>query len=382
MILPPSLLSSRTDSFLHHLFDAELHAKTLQSLHGAVLGSLHCAQAGVALIGRGLAFARGLAIKHATKQVDRLLSNPRLDPVELTPAWVDFVRAARSHIVVAFDWTEFAMDGHSTVALCMVTKGGRATPLLWRSVPTEHIQRIAAEDELLERLRVAIPDSVRITLLADRGFGTKDCYSFLEALGIDYVIRFKESTLVQDSDGVARPAQQYVPKSGRAHAILNAHVTADRKPINVVVCKQAKAMKQAWCLASSRGDLLPSEIVNLYALRFTIEERFRDTKNEHVGMGLSAVRIKSCDRRDRLLLLIALSQVLLHLLGAAGESLGFDRLLKVNTRPGRAHSLYHQGEYYYQSLLTMKPESAAALLTRFDQLLREHPQCRELFALL
>ena len=83
-----------------------------------------------------------------------------------------------------------------------------------------------------------------------------------------------------------------------------------------------------------------------------------------------------------MLLLIALAQVLLQLLGAAGESLGYDRLLKVNTRPGRAHSLYHQGEYYYQSLLTMKPASVQALLTRFDQLLREHPQCREIFALL
>src|SRR5690242_21585054 len=134
MTLPPALLSSRTDSFLHHLFDAELHAKTLLSLHGAVLGTLHCAQAGVALIGRGLAFARGLAIKHAVKQVDRLLSNPRLDPVELTPAWVAYVVAARSDIVVAFDWTEFAADGHSTIALSMITKGGRATPLMWKSV--------------------------------------------------------------------------------------------------------------------------------------------------------------------------------------------------------------------------------------------------------
>ena len=382
MHLPPTLLSSRTDSFLRPLFDAELHAKTLLSLHGAVLGTLHCAQAGVALIGRGLAFARGLAVKHATKQVDRLLSNPRLDPVELSPAWLHYVCAARTQILVAFDWTEFAKDGHSTVALSMITKGGRATPLLWKSVPTENIQRIAAEDELLERLRAAIPESVRITLLADRGFGSQDCYSFLEALGIDYIIRFKESTLVQDSDGNVRPAREYVPKNGRAHAIASARVTADKKKVAIVVCKQEKGMKQAWCLASSRGDLLPSEIINLYALRFTIEERFRDTKNEHVGMGLSAIRIKSCDRRDRLLLLIALAQVLLSVLGAAGESLGFDRLLKLNTRPGRAHSLYHQGEYYYQALLTMKPQSADALLHRFDQLLRDHPQCRELFALL
>ncbi len=382
MNLPSTLLSARTDSFLTPMFEGELHAKTLLSLHGVVVGTLHCAQAGVALIGRGLACARGLSQKHAIKQVDRLLSNPRLDPVELTPAWVKYVQAARAQIVVALDWTEFAKDGHSTIALSMITKGGRATPLLWRSVPTENIQRIAAEDELLERLRAALGESVRITLLADRGFGSQDFYTFLEALQIDYIIRIKESTLVEDSDGNTRPAREYVPKNGRAHATPSARVTTDRKPVAQFVCKHQKGMKEAWCLVSSRADLLPSEIINLYALRFSIEERFRDTKNEHTGMGLSAVRIKSCDRRDRLLLLIALAQVLLSILGAAGESLGFDRLLKANTRPGRAHSLYHQGEYYYQALLTMKPESSAALLTRFDELLRAHPQCREIFALL
>ena len=224
MTLPPTLLSSRTDSLLHHLFDSELHAKTLLSLHGAVLGTLHCAQAGVALIGRGLAYARGLSIKHAVKQVDRLLSNPRLDPIELAPAWITYVVAARSQVVVAFDWTEFALDGHSTVVLSMITKGGRATPLLWRSVPTEKIQRIAAEDELLERLRAAIPRQVRITLLADRGFGNQDCYGFLQALGIDYIIRFKESTFVQGSDGTSRPAREYVPSNGRTCAILDARL--------------------------------------------------------------------------------------------------------------------------------------------------------------
>ncbi len=126
---PPTLIASRTHSLIVLLFDAELHAKMLLSLHGAVLGTLQSARAGVALIGRGLATARGLNQKHAVKQVDRLLSNPRLDPVELTPAWVTYVEAQRTDIVVAFDWTEFAKDKHSTVALCMISKGGCAMPL-------------------------------------------------------------------------------------------------------------------------------------------------------------------------------------------------------------------------------------------------------------
>ena len=48
-------------------------------------------------------------------------------------------------------------------------------------------------------------------------------------------------------------------------------------------------------------------------------------------MGLSATRIGEPMRRDRLLLISAFATALLTLLGAVGERLGMDRLLKSNT---------------------------------------------------
>jgi hypothetical protein len=36
-----------------------------------------------------------------------------------------------------------------------------------------------------------------------------------------------------------------------------------------------------------------------YGKRFTIEETFRDTKNGHLGIGLSATHIRDEGRRDR-----------------------------------------------------------------------------------
>ena len=113
----PLLWDSRADSFLHDCFDAELHKKTLRSVRDAVLGTLASARAGVAHIGRGLAQARGLRPKHAIKQVDRLLSNHRLDLEALAPSWLGFVVGNRTDIVIAFDWTDFAKDDQSTLAL-------------------------------------------------------------------------------------------------------------------------------------------------------------------------------------------------------------------------------------------------------------------------
>ncbi len=51
-------------------------------------------------------------------------------------------------------------------------------------------------------------------------------------------------------------------------------------------------------------------------------------------MGMSSIRVNRPERRDRLFLLNAFAIVLLTLLGAAGESLGYDRHLKANTLSG------------------------------------------------
>ncbi len=48
----------------------------------------------------------------------------------LLAAWVRFVVGVRKEIVVALDWTEFDADDQSVLALYLVSKQGRATPLL------------------------------------------------------------------------------------------------------------------------------------------------------------------------------------------------------------------------------------------------------------
>jgi hypothetical protein len=70
-------------------------------------------------------------------------------------------------------------------------------------------------------------------------------------------------------------------------------------------------------------------------------------------MGLGATPIGEPTRRDRLLLINAFAMVLLTLLGAAGESLGMDRLLKSNTSKTRTHSLFRQGCMLYELIPTM-----------------------------
>ena len=87
-------------------------------------------------------------------------------------------------------------------------------------------------------------------LLADRGFGDVKLYAYLEELGWDFVIRFRAGIRVENAAGQVRTAGAWVPARGQARELTDARVTAQRYPVPVVCVKQ-RAMKEAWCLASS-----------------------------------------------------------------------------------------------------------------------------------
>ena len=70
-------------------------------------------------------------------------------------------------------------------------------------------------------------------------------------------------------------------------------------------------------------------------------------------------------------LICALAFPLLTLLGAAGEQLGMDRMLKVNTVKRRTHSLLNQGCYYFAQIADMEEEKLKRLLNKFNELLLE-----------
>src|SRR4029453_8208694 len=93
--------------FLDGVLDEDIHTKRVESLANAALGVMTGASLAVAMIGKSLAQARGLLTKHAVKQVDRLLSNPRIEAWDIFATWVPEMVGPRKDIVVAMDWTDF-----------------------------------------------------------------------------------------------------------------------------------------------------------------------------------------------------------------------------------------------------------------------------------
>jgi Transposase DDE domain len=369
-------------SFLDSVLSEDTHAKRVDSLANAALGVMTGASLAVAMIGKSLAQARGLLTKHAVKQVDRLLSNPRIEAWDVFATWVPEMVGPRKDIVVAMDWTDFDADGQATLALKLVTRQGRATPLVWLSVLKDELStaRNDYEDACLRRLAEVLPDDVTVTLLADRGFADTKLFGFLDELGFAYVIRLKGNTTVRAVDGPTRPAGEWVGQGGRARKLRDATVTAAQCPVGAVVCVQAKAMKEAWCLAASNAAASSRQIIDLYSKRWGVEPSFRDTKDLRFGMGLSSARISDPQRRDRLLLLNAFAVVLLTLLGAAGESLGMDRHLKSNTVKTRTHSLFRQGCMLYDLIPNMPEHRLKPLIQQYAEILQQSRVVTETFA--
>jgi hypothetical protein len=367
---------NRVYQFMAPDFGPVMHAKRLLSLTLATVGVCHSSRASIAEIGRSLASVTGKTPKHCIKQIDRLLSN---DGVDLDAAMATYIRVIvgdREAVVLAMDWTEYPVNDQATVVLSLVTVHGRATPLAWRTVPKKGLngRRNGFEDYLIHFVAGVLGRGVQVTVLADRAFGDVELYEMLEKLGWDYVIRYRGVIEATDpATGEVRPSTEWIPEGGVPHRIEGALLTQARVAVPAMVCVKAPKMKDGWCLATSLKRRTAEEVVALYARRFTIEETFRDEKDDRFGWGLKETSLRTPGRRDRMLFVLAMARLLLTLLGAAGEQLGLDKKLRANTvTKKRTHALVTQGRKYAVGVGVLA-SFAIPLLNLFHELSKHVP---------
>ncbi len=98
-------------------------------------------------------------------------------------------------------------------------------------------------------------------------------------------------------------------------------------------------------------------------------------------MGMGQIGMASAIRRDRLWLLNALAILLLTVLGAAGEALGYDCMLRSNTAKRRTHSLFRQGSMLYELIPNMPEARLSPLIEKFVAMLAEVPEFKETFGI-
>ena len=196
-------------------------AKTLASL---VAGAMRVERVSLVNLGRRMLGHS----KHQIKRAWRFCANPR---VETSDAMAGILRRLlkkrKKALWIALDWVD--IRNYQTLMASAVLKG-RAIPLCWASCRRHtydgHRFRNTFEESLLLVLRSMIPETVRVILLADRGFGRCALAAFLRRHHFSYVIRIQSKVRVKFR-GFDGQLQDYPIGKGEAKVFRDVAYRAD-----------------------------------------------------------------------------------------------------------------------------------------------------------
>jgi len=280
---------------------------------------------------------------HRLKRLWRFLNNERVDDlavqVALIPYPVDRLGRPR-WLGLAIDWTMFDTVTPSgkrvryQVLRIAVPRRGRALPLLQVAYDRDNLPAPKSQNRLEEEALLAVvqalPSSVRPVILADRGFARANFFAFLEAHGLDYVVRIDKGTCMTEThgrrwklgeEGTRRgeirwsPNIRYALYHGRPSDLLINVAPCWRLPSHQLRNPRRKEPKEPWYLATSLGNA--GNAIAWYQQRGWIKQSFKDSKSR---FALDAVQVGTPDRLTRLLvaMTIALSWLTLAALPEIG----------------------------------------------------------------
>src|SRR6266478_1330293 len=137
----------------------------------------------------------------AVKRLSRLLHNERLDPRLLADAvLLQALHQLPKHgkVRLAIDWT---IEANQHLLVVSLVVGRRAVPIYWRAYDATVLKgRMKRyEQAVIRRAVTQVQQAIgrrRLIVTADRGFADVALVEGLTALGVEFIIRVKESTKV------------------------------------------------------------------------------------------------------------------------------------------------------------------------------------------
>jgi len=322
---------------------------------------------GVAELGRSM--KSNTTPKHNIKRVDRFLGNLRVIIKDFSRMLIGLILSALniSRVLVAMDWTDMEDGVHQTLILGLVACG-RTLPLYWRTVRKDELKNHQSqiEAQLLRDFREIIPADIDVVIVADRGFGYVELCEVCQELGFHFCFRVKRKADIV-AQGFTGNLRNLDLKPGTMVDWGWILYTRSRYRVRFVTCF-AFGQKDAWLLITDIEDPV-GVVVACYAKRWEIEECIRDLKNERTGLSLRGVTLKTAERYDRLLLVVAVGYLFLVITGAWGEAHNEHRRIRANTVQRRTHALWKVGQY----LIKRSSVKLPALKTLFSYLCKVVP---------
>ena len=379
-------------------FDAiNLDVRVKRSLSDAVMAVQHGGHLSLTSIGRRQGYHRQLSEKHSIKRVDRLVGHDKL-----ADTCVDFYQQFslyfkyHTSLLVLVDWSTLG-DISRPLLRASVAFKGRAFTLYEEVHELKKVNNPTCHKHFLSQLKKVLPSGPNIIICTDAGFKVP-WFKAVEAMGWDWVARVRGVVMCKvEGKQEWQYASTYHAQATKKAKELGNLVLSKRHqyPCRAIVykglssqrpssamsvrrpnCNQQKgyrkSAKEPWLLVTnlSSHTFSTAALVGLYKRRMSIEEGFRDTKNEYYGLGISRSRSNSLKRLRVLLLIAFLAQWQLYLIGKSAEMQGYHLAFQANTTKTRRVLSYC---FLAQRILLHKrfKVTAAMLLAAQNALLKE-----------
>lgn len=348
--------------FLHKTLSNALptmHTKRLAALCEAVKSSLMGAKVSITDLGRHV--TGSAHTKHKIKRMDRLVGNEHIayerESVYGVIASLLLKNIARPIILI--DWSELCPNQEHHVLRAALAVGGRALTLFEMVYPRTLLGNRKVQIDFLNKLSSFLSENQIPIIVADAGFRVpfyqavelkrwhwvgrirnRDYISFINenrffsALSLYSRANIKARFLgeIQWTQTKALGALLVLVKAVKK---IRVHKTKlNTKSQSAHSKKQAKREAEPLLLVYSRSLSLLSaqKIVSVYQTRMQIEENFRDTKSDGLGVGVSNANRVTLQRRSILLLIAALTQFILWMTGQQIKESEIEKRFRVNSR--------------------------------------------------
>lgn len=343
----------------------KVHAQRVAAVWRAVDGLMHGGRLWLTALGRDL--PGRCDDKHRIKAIDRLLGNKGMH-AELPRfycAMAKWLLRRTKEPTLLVDWTGVGARHHLlTAALCF---SGRALPIFSQVYPDKMKNGLKAQTRFLRALADIIPADCTPIIVTDAGFHSA-WFEQVAQLGWHFVGRIRANPQVKiDEKWVlakslykhasnapknlgklwlykSHPLQYRFVVSKRPKKGRKRKTTEGKRRVSTMDTVCASQNREPWLLVTSL-QCNAKIVVGIYGMRMQIEESFRDLKNHRHGWALRHIGCRTTQRIEVLLMIAALANVAMHIIGLAAEQKGLQRQYQANTiRSRRVFSLFVLGK--------------------------------------
>ncbi len=350
----------------------EIHENRLQAVLDVATGLQNSQNLSITEMGRNL--QSGTEIKHRIKKVDRLVGNKKLYQ-ELEDIYAGLSQYVFKYIVedkytpIVVDLC-FLKDDHDIQMLSAeIASQGRTLPVYREVFEKGNLK--GREESFLSNLYECIPRGRDVLIIMDAGFGD-DWFKAIELKGWYWLVRARSGKHVKLSETSEwqEVSELFDKISTRAKSYDRAYITKNQnRPCRVITKRGSETSKrkkpkklprnynsanggykrlskEPWILATNLPETYNvTQIVNAYKKRMQIEESFRDVKSIRYGLGARAIQTRCIYRWSICMLLAAIAQIMLWIIGVIGHSKGFQSKFQANTvKDKKVFSYFYLGQ--------------------------------------